>query len=93
MDELFEECYGCKLLEPDSDISKDTIEIKVNSLLLKELEKANLTIKTLNGIIKAKDESYRQLTSKYTYECNCNDALRMRIAALQDELSRCLYGK
>lgn len=86
-------CEGCKLLEPDLDISADTIEIKVNSMLISELEKANLTIKSLKGTIKAKDNSYKQLQSKYKYERNCNDALRMRIAALQSELSECLFGR
>lgn len=86
-------CEGCKLLEPDLDISSDTIEIKVNSMLISEIEKAKLSIENLNMIIKAKDNSYKQLQSKYKYERNCNDALRMRIAALQEELSRCLYGK
>lgn len=88
-----EYCEGCKLLEPDLDISADTIEIKVNSMLISEIEKAKLSIENLNMIIKAKDNSYKQLQSKYKYERNCNDALRMRIAALQEELSRCLYGK
>lgn len=86
-------CEDCKLLEPDLDISADTIEIKVNSMLISEIEKAKLSIENLNMIIKAKDNSYKQLSSKYKYERNCNDVLRMRIAALQSELSECLFGR
>ena len=92
LNEQYEECHGCEFLEPIFDISEDTVEIKVNSLLIKELEKANSTIKSLKETIEASSDSYRRLSEKYQRERSYNESLRMRINALQGELSKRIYS-